>query len=112
MHEGRRALAGFEDQRRLWREDIPALIKKALHSKSDDPAVMWLGILVQYTEQIECHTRGDYPPQCGGCEKLFTVSFLPEVIIVMRDITAPEVDIPAARIGGMCRDCASFDRSA
>ena len=109
VHEAKRALAGFNDWQRLYREDIPALIQSAIHARADSPTPLsWLATLVQYTEEIEHHTRGDYPPHCSGCDKRFTLGFLPELICVTRDITQPDVDLALVKIGGMCRACAGF----
>lgn len=108
VHAAKQNLAGFNDGTRLWREDIPALMASFISdTQQKDPpdAVGWLGILVQYTQQIRHHTMGSYPPHCSHCERSFALGFLPEVIVTTRDITDPQVDIAATKIGGMCRDC-------
>jgi hypothetical protein len=110
VHEGKRALAGFNDWQRLWREDIPALLQSAVQDRAASKTSLgWLAVLMQYTEQIEHHTRGPYPPHCSRCDQRFALNFLPEVICVTQDIAEPDVDLATARIDGMCRACISLE---
>jgi hypothetical protein len=107
VQEAKRALADLLPGQRLWRDEIPALIER--WRDRPDPAQAaadWLTILMQYHAQIERHTRGPAAPHCGQCKRPFTVSFLPECIVVTRPLA--QVLEPGFRIGGMCRDCMSF----
>jgi hypothetical protein len=99
-------LALIKPGQRLWRDEVADVLARAVIESTAGEATNWLVILAQYHSQVECHTRGSYPPHCAQCDQVFTPSSLPECIVITRPLA--ELYDPGFRIGALCRACMSY----